>query len=321
MKNVLIVIALISTILLVGCNKDNNIEINNESEIVQNQQQEETNNDVIENNNLLNNDYKLGDGYVLDDDIIEPAKYDFLFIADSENESDSYKFSSDDNDYTLKVTPNNRLLLNGNEILQNEYYESVGIIDLNTEDNYKELILASISDWDSIDKIYRIKANDELELIKEIWNSNLIKINGRYIYPNYLNFIKEKVLYGYQMYSGDSFVFVNRFLNSENIVDENGNLNSNFKSKEFTTMNTEFGGESENYSIYEDGKITDKRLKDNSKIKVLDIRSEVDNNNQYVGELIDLELVEDSVIYDNNNETQTSVKAGDRITLIVTHFG
>lgn len=309
MKRFILVLSAISILSLAGCNLNENIENNNVVSGDKGNQQYVGENDVNETEK-----YKLAEGYVLTDDMYEMVE---LYNLDDNRE---YKFTSDNTEYVVKVVEDTengeKVLLNDVEIpeLQGQLY---GVFDLNTEDNYKELVKWTSGSIHDNTVFYRVKANSKVELLDGFADSYLIKIGDRYIYPQYINFIAERVLCGYYEFVNDKFIYVDRFLNGEKLTD----VSNNFNNEEYTTANTSNNVGGPRFPIYENGKQTDKFLADNTKIRILNIRMNSYNEIEFA----DIELAEDSVIneggMDTENNKQTRLERGAKITLMFVPAG
>lgn len=303
MKKVLIVISLILVVLLIGCNKNENNKSNNATKNVKDESKQEVVNDNIDDIKK----YKIYDGYVLENGAYENIN---TYNLDDKKQ---YTFNSDNTEYTIKVIEENgeKIYLNDNE-LSNIEGQLEGVFDFDTSDNYKEIITSIYGSLNDNTWIYRVKSNNEVELLSKFENFSLVKIGDRYIFPKCLPFIKEKVPYGYYEYNKGKFVFIDRFLNGEKVED----LSNSFKEKEFTTewtANHVLGPG--HFPIFENEGKTEKYLADDSKIRILNFNRDKDNNIEFAS----IELAEDSIIREDvigsGEINETPVKKGTELTI------
>ena len=165
MKKILLVVSLISVLLLAGCSKNEvNNDVNNVPDVVvDNGEQEEVN----ISDNLT--EYNLLDSYVLENTSCESV---YIYNLD---ENKQYTFNSDNTEYTISVKDDGNVYLN-DEIIDIEG-DFEGVIDLNTNDNFKEIVTSISGSLRDNYWIYRIKTSNEVELIREFENlSHLDKI-------------------------------------------------------------------------------------------------------------------------------------------------
>lgn len=320
MKKIILIFSIICMLFLVGCNKNGdantNENINNESEIIiDNQQQENADNNVsTEDYQDDTAEYKLCDGYIL-----EAGTYEYVNTYNLD-ENKQYKFESDNTEYVVKVINDaekgSRVLLNDVEIPE-MYGLLDGVFDFNPEDNFKELLVTFDGSVNSVTQVYRVKANNEIELIGGFSNVSLIRIDETYIFPRFIECIKERVVCGYYKYIDDKFVFVNRFLNGEYTTE----LSDNFTSESYTTAYTEKPAFGDSFPIYENGEKTDKFLANDSKVSIMNIRMNLYNEIEF----IDIELEEDSTIYESSSFMESAeklpAKKGTKLTLMFVPAG
>ncbi len=248
MNKVLLIVSLLSVLLCVGCDKDekiNNDVNNNVPEVViENQEQELIN--YTDGNDY--NEYKLTDGYVIGQ-VDDKSIYNILrfgeYKPDYEFESDNTTFrikieqlsGEDGNTYNFTLNGKklqiNHIDENGEEkqiIVGENHGESIGVIDLDETDSYKELVIEERPGIDGRLYFYRV-TKDDFILIDDLnlgWN-DLCNINGKWIFTNYIT-SATVVSEGYWIYQNGKFEFVDRFINGEPVTNENGEYSKNYQS-------------------------------------------------------------------------------------------
>lgn len=123
----------------------------------------------------------------------------------------------------------------GNIPVDGSSIDFVGVIDLDENDNYKEIIVERIYGINGEVFIYRVK-KDGLELLLSMdtsWDEGLVKINGRWIYAYSFYVGEYAFLYGYELYENGKFIHIDRFATGEKLCDENGIYPENFKKLTF----------------------------------------------------------------------------------------
>ena len=283
----------LSLMLLIGCgNKKIDIENNTEQ---QNGGFEENSiqiDDDIEKENiteeLLVEKYKLTDGYVLTEDMIEEIEYNIMEALDSdyiiknanyEFESNGVKvkaeckveknydedFKSEKSHYVLNFIIGDKSF---NDIIeyQGSVETCVGIIDFDENDDKKELVVWSSSGLDYVYYIYEIE-NDGLRLI--YMGEPFIKVNNRYVrLVTDESFLNGTVVFGYYIYEDGDIKFINRLLNGELATDEKGYYPESFQNIVYTTdASQEWGNHV--YPIIENNRTTRKLLSHGASIRIL----------------------------------------------------
>lgn len=325
MKKILLIISIISVLLLAGCNTKPNVN-NDVLENSDNQNQEEiVNNSEAHDDNMSNENmvqsgenisqnkelteeeliekYKLSDDYILEYDNIDNSFYNVLNreIYEGESSTTDIEFTSDGvthkieyekivNDASVSNSDKYNVYINGKLIETNAAFRSyLGIIDLDESDNYTEVVVLDIHGIDSDTHIYRVTKNG-LELIKSFYESP-VKINGKYIIPNYNRHVEESLIEGYYMYEEGEFKFIDRFLTGEKIKDEEGNYPKNFQNQIFTAR---YPDTSYFFAPYNNSLAGIK-----GKVKIL--KQKENNEGKYPqneGIYYNIELVEDTTIRD-----------------------
>lgn len=201
---------------------------------------------------------------------------------------------------------------------------SIGIIDLDEKDEYKEIVICKVFGVDSSYEVYRIK-KDGLELMHNsalLYNENTKQYIGGL--AKVIEGVNPSPIFGYYLYENGDFKYIDKFPNGEEIFDENGKLNENFK-KQIFTVNVEVSGLeiSDDYKIDEIESNIDKNLYKmtslaKAKIKFLDVHT---INTDYGEETVyDIEIVENHTftVYDeNDNKKEVSIPAGTVIKGVI----
>lgn len=280
MKNLLLVISMISVLFLVGCNGNENMFLNHEDNLQENtgNHSQEIENDDKDNENdsiILTDEqkYKISDSYYISGErlsgecLIELSYTTEKYEKHSCVESDGVEF-----DITCELseigTDGMRstydVKINGEEIDLSQGYifghsvvmDRMVVIDLDESDQYKELLLTVSEGVLSSESIYRL-TKDGLKLIFEVDTrlDYLTKVKDKVICTNYSVMTSEKewITMGYYLYEEGKFKFIDRFATGEKITDENGMLPANFQELEFDTSFRDNSSKS-----YKNGELTGK---------------------------------------------------------------
>lgn len=191
------------------------------------------------------------------------------------------------------------------------------IIDLDENDNYKELYVRKIIAQTICYETYRIK-KDGLDLMC-IGGILYNEILNQYIcgFKEIIKDVSPVPVLGYYLYKDGEFKYIDRFLNGEKIIDENGNLNQNFQNQVFT-VGIGYGGINIedslfNLNLMDESKVTidDKAFfLAGAKVKFLSQYSGRDSNNNEIN-VYDIEIVEDFTNKDGwNKEYELTLPAG-----------
>ena len=215
--------------------------------------------DVIDNSENLDNveisevlslgeterNYILVDSYFVTDDmredvgghmIREGEKYEF----DNYGTNVSISLNIDENTDDLEKYYVLNLKMNVREFSL-KYPELQGIrvnvIDFNEFDNKKELIITEGCLTEPT-YVYDIVDNDIVEIFTSdgMNTKGIEKISGKYVILNYVDSpyyfdMDGSLVISYAIYEDGEFKLIDRSLNGEKIVDENGYLTENFKDK------------------------------------------------------------------------------------------
>ena len=254
--------------------------------------------------------YKLSDSY-FGDEIEEFNEYNL--IKNNETINKEYSFKSNGTNFLIKIEDNlifiNELALKVHDMYNNEYVNArdflltinVGVIDLDLNDDYKEIIIKGQGDTglDYYLWIYRIK-KDGLELIFEKNSENynsFAKIDDRYIFSNNFYTGDYKFIYGYYTYEDGVFKFINRFATGERVKSNNGEFNENFQKLIFTIKDDSIRIINKDYnSLKANTKFSFvSQDSDDYSIKIIEDTYWIDENNN------ELELIKAGTILDNLN--------------------
>lgn len=284
----------------------------------------------FDENDLISK-YKISDDYSIDFDTWKEVDYNLvrqneilknennMVESDGENIEIKVELKIVEETYSkwiekIKIHANNNLYeIDGEDCV----ICSIGIIDLEENDEYKEVIICKVFGVDASYEVYRIKKNG-LELIHNsalLYNENTKQYIGGF--EKVIEGVDPSPIFGYYLYEEGDFKYIDRLPNGEEIFDENGKLNENFK-KQIFKVNVESSGLeiSDDFKIDEIESNKDKALYGmtslaNAKIKFLNaytIMTEHGEENVY-----DIEIVENHTftVYDeNNNKEEVSVPAG-----------
>lgn len=330
MKKILLVISLISLVLLTGCTNDKN---SNLPENTDNQQKTSESNDVKEIEKYkLSDSYELSgaeycnlfnvgiDDYITDTvaniknrDLITIPITDWRELVDNVN---SYNFESNGKSYNIKCTSNTTqdelrfldIQINDEKIKfadeyrnEDDYRRSIiaiGVIDVDPTDNLKEIIIRYRGEVFVRTIIFRLNDNDELEEFRpdNLSYYNVLCVNSKIIFPVYL--YSDIIMYdgpviGYYTYDNGKLVYIDRLLNGEKSIDNNGNLvieeNLKFGSDYGWVVGGLYNPDLDEY----EPKISCKILN----FKVNRETSPWDENTTYDSLTYDIELLDDAVSY------------------------
>ena len=321
MKKILFVLSLILTFLLAGC--ANNKPVGNED--IENQ-------DVVEQNVVVNEamsaeeKYKISDNYFVSGEKLKdeecilgifPISEDDFYKESCVVDSDGMQFEItcvpnkyDSEDLSTSLTYDVRI--NGEKIKSNNdtfpnLYGKMWVVDLDENDQYKEIVLFSWTGVDSTLEILRLTKNS-IQVFFEIDgnDADLMKIGDRWICTNYIEISnpahsEERITFGYYIYEDGTFKYIDRFATGEKILDENGLFPSNFQNIIFT----------ENFSVNYDGKVA----YFSGKCNLLSMKTEIDDYNKEYNHY-NIRLLEDievEIYSDDGSSTKEIWKAGKNI--------
>ena len=120
----------------------------------------------------------------------------------------------------------------------NTWYDSVGIIDLDPNDNYKEVVMRGEVEYFYFYELYRLKSTG-IEKIALPENAYIIeKNNNSFFACAGSGFGCDKLLggwidYGYYKYENGEFKYIGKLTTGEDLFDENGNLNKRVADTEY----------------------------------------------------------------------------------------
>lgn len=119
-----------------------------------------------------------------------------------------------------------------------DFYSEMYEIDLDENDQYKEVLLVSSEGLPTVEVILRL-TKDGIKLINEYFldtewgDMGLCKINNKWVYPiNGYSYIPG-IIFGYYMYEDGEFKYVKKFATGEDIYDENGMFPENIQKMVF----------------------------------------------------------------------------------------
>ena len=342
MKKILLVISLISVLLLTGCNKNENVDNVNISENTDNQVQE-----ILENNQEISQenpsngekDYKLSDKYDIDDSDLDKIEYNIPMIYDEYLYSDGGDLEAKQeelnlNPYKLESDGASVEIVGGGEFVyitvddnkytvpRNSMWCNVGVLDFDTHDNKKELVLVGGEHASKTQvTIYELNNNGPKMIFDG--NGSLIHIKNKYIIPvqfgGITSLLKENLFFGYYAYDNGEIKFVDRFLNGEKMYDENNEFNENFQKEIWTVAENGFTEAGLGMSIVENGQGTMKSLHEDGKIRFIrkvdftGSRPQGQNSN---GVAYEVEVVETASYYDNQNDNKGTYPAGTHLVIV-----
>lgn len=305
MKKVLLVVSLISVLLLAGCNKNEEVNnnVNNDvPEVTDNLEQQE----VIDVK-LDDERYKLSDNYYLEHNAgikfnVGDNFGEELFTLDTPLEfySNNIKHSiiaKKSDDRYLK------LYIDDNEVNTVSQIYSVGIIDIDEEDDFKEIIIRRVVvDSFVSTNIYRVNDNGKLEEVSfgNLNLSGLCYINNQYIFPVYLfgenSLLGNGPVVGYYTYKDGNLIYNDRLLTGEKAINEDGEfaLNDIYEFSDTTLYIVKGNNEIEDETLMA---VTESE--DNPGLRVGEFKVKkfsIDNNNQSgIKMLYDVELLDDAI--------------------------
>lgn len=263
MKKILLVMSLIATLFLSGCGKENNL--NKSGDVINNlsNQTQESGKELIDDNLQIDSDvekYKLSDNYCISGERLYMDECLLKFVQYYEDKNVTYKdkgkIESDGIDINITyklLEPNSGDMTNYDVRINDEkveYSDSEGafgeymldymwLIDLDENDQYKEIVIKRVYGLDSKINIYRLTKNG-MKLLFDVDNDwdELLKIGDKWIFTQYF-LSYDGILMGYYIYEDGEFKYVDRFATGEKINDENGEFPKEFQKIEFGV-----GGES-----------------------------------------------------------------------------
>lgn len=270
---------------LIGCKDNNNEKVNNVSG-------DNINNEIIDNeeNNLTleidayNNFFNVA-----------LSKYDL----EESFYNDNYTFESNGKEYVLstKRLEENaigiELLING-EKFEDDYYSicGVAVVDIDKEDNEKEIILKLSSDGFDHNVLYKIDSDGNLvEYFKDkaMVEQEPCYYNGKFIMP--VNLVVKAVgpVIGYYEYDNGEFKYVDKCLNGEQSTDENGYLIEKIQNEVYD-CNAEL-------SFITKG---EKEIKSNATFQIIKVRFEFNETENKYEKKYDIKLLDDAEWGDDN---------------------
>lgn len=194
--------------------------------------------------------YQLSSGYELTDAFKE---VNYSLISKNQLMKENQVFESDNTQFEMTGNVENdsssiTVLLNGKPlntsvgskdklkedgIVDGSFVESVGILDLDENDIYKEIIVCRENDEFKTHYIFRVEKDHLVLLLKEKTKSDsLYQIGNQWIYTNMLN-SWIPITMGYDIYENGSFHHVDRFLTGEKLIQEDGTFAEKFQEKVF----------------------------------------------------------------------------------------
>ena len=194
--------------------------------------------------------YKLSDSYFLEG---EEDKDSITILDSNEIINEKYNFVSDGinvrvecsriDDDSVDVTVNNLPLMSNDGIsVEDEYIKdtifssTVEIIDLDVKDNYKEILIYTISGNSSGIIIYRVKSKGLEEIFEyDLGWESFLKVNDKYVLSEDFYTGDFRFPFGYYIYEDGVFKHIDRFATGEKITNDKGEINENFKKLIFTT--------------------------------------------------------------------------------------
>ena len=328
-KKFLLVISLISLVLLTGCtnDKNNNLPENTDNQ----QKTSENNDVKEIEKYKLSDSYELsGAEYCnlfnvgIDDYItyaVENIKNrDLITIPITDwrelvNNINSYNFESNGKSYNIKCT-NTRdeqdgqysfdIQINDEKIKfadeyrnEDDYKHSIyaiGVIDIDPTDNLKEIIIRERGEVFIKTIIFRLNDNDELEEFHpdNLSYYNVLCVNNKIIFPVYL--YSDYLMYdgpviGYYTYDNGKLVYIDRLLNGEKSIDDNGNL----VIEETLKFGSDYGWIID--TLRDPNLDSEYENKLRCKILSVKVNREIRYQNEYDSLTYDIELLDDAVRY------------------------
>ena len=279
MKKFVVVICLVLMLfVLVGCN-NNKEEVNNLS------------GDSINQETLENEENYLGwenDAY--------NGFFNVAYCSYNSGESfynDNYTFESNGKEYVLSTKRLDEnaiaieLLINGKKF-ESEYYgiRGVAVVDIDKEDNSKEIILKMSSDGFDYNVLYKIDSDGNL--VEYFKDKTMIEqepcyYNGKFIIP--VNLVIKAVgpVIGYYEYDNGEFKYVDKCLTGEKSANESGDLIEKIQ-------NEIFGCNTELSFITKD----EKEIKSNTTFQILKVKFEFNKEENKYEKKYDIKLLEDA---------------------------
>ena len=285
MKKFVVVICLVLMLfVLVGCN-NNKEEVNNSS------------GDSINQETLENEENYLGwenDAY--------NGFFNVAYCSYNSGESfynDNYTFESNGKEYVLSTKRLDEnaigieLLINGKKF-ESEYYEicGVAVVDIDKEDDSKEIILKMSSDGFDYNVLYKIDSDGNL--VEYFKDKTMIEqepcyYNGKFIIP--VNLVIKAVgpVIGYYEYDNGEFKYVDKCLTGEKSANESGDLIEKIQ-------NEIFGCNTELSFITKD----EKEIKSNTTFQILKVKFEFNKEENKYEKKYDIKLLENAEWGDDN---------------------
>ncbi len=285
MKKFVVVICLVLMLfVLVGCN-DNKEEVKNLS------------GDGINQGTSENEENYLGwenDAY--------NGFFNVAYCSYNSGESfynDNYIFESDGKEYVLstkRLKEDARaieLLINGKKF-ESKYYGicGVAVVDIDKEDNSKEIILKMSSDGFDHNVLYKFESDGNL--VEYFKDKKMIEqepcyYNGKFIIP--VNLVIKAVgpVIGYYEYDNGEFKYVDKCLTGEKSTNESGDLIEKIQNEIFE-CNTEL-------SFVTKG---EKEIKSNTTFQILKVKFEFNKEENKYEKKYDIKLLEDAEWGDDN---------------------
>lgn len=246
MKKLILVLSIISVLFLVGCDTKKNI-----------------NNDEMDSQTItpkVEDKYKLSDTYYVSGEKLGYDNSLLYLFAKEQKYKEKFDFESDGTDFQITCNPVEEsgeiskydVKINGKEIeftgenTQGKF-GSLGdymwIIDLDVNDNYKEMVVRRMWGIDSYElDIYRFTKDGVLLLLakpKHDLEDDLVKIGDKWILTNYLFADVEQyhVIMGYYIYEDGGFKYIEKFATGEDLPSENEFFPENFQKLVFDSDN------------------------------------------------------------------------------------
>lgn len=230
-----LLLAVLSLFLLIGCDKNKDVEIRNEEYICDSYQ--------VSGERLIDSTPWLSErtNDKTKETIIESDGEKFVISYDIVEETEKINFN-------LKINGEKFLLFTDKELYSGEFagseadfsvFDTLWLFDLDETDSYKEILVRRFLGLEYHRAlVYRLTKDGLVELEEIKFAEELVKVNDTWIVPNYL--VEEyvgnggyNVASGYYMYDEGNFKYVDKFLTGEEIVDEQGNFPDGFKNLEF----------------------------------------------------------------------------------------
>ena len=285
MKKFIVVVCFVLMLLvLVGCN-DNKEEVNNLSGDSINQETSE------DEENHLGWENEAYNGF-----------FNVAYSSYNSGESfynDNYTFESNGKEYVLSTKRLDEnalgieLLINGKKF-EPEYYGicGVAVVDIDKEDNSKEMILKLSSDGFDYNVLYKIDSDGNL--VEYFKDKTMIEqepcyYNGKFIIP--VNLVIKAVgpVIGYYEYDNGEFKYVDKCLTGEKSTNDSGDLIEKIQ-------NETFDCDTELHFITKG----EKEIKSNTTIQILRVKFEFNKEENKYEKKYDIKLLEDAEWGDDN---------------------